>query len=54
MLIARPALAYAIACSSFPRRPIALLNAYIIPSFPHFASIVRYAAILQHTFSLGF
>jgi Na+/glutamate symporter len=33
MLIARTGLAYAVACSSFPRRLIALLNAFIIPSY---------------------
>jgi hypothetical protein len=33
MLIARTGLAYAVTCSSFPRRPIALLNAFIIPSY---------------------
>ena len=30
MLIARTGLAYAVTCSSFPRRPIALLNAFIL------------------------
>jgi hypothetical protein len=33
MLTARPGLPYAIACSSFPGRPIALLNAFIILSY---------------------
>ena len=33
MLMTRPAHGYAIACSSFPRRSIALLNASIILSY---------------------
>jgi hypothetical protein len=32
LLIARTGLAYAVACSSFPRRPIALLSAFIMAS----------------------
>ena len=33
MLTPSPRLTYAFACSSFLRRPIALLNAFIIPSY---------------------